>query len=1199
MKGINVDTGLALVQEILGQSKLTEVQEAVFRGVWMKQSYQEIIDAAAEHGYYYSLGHLKNTGSELWQALTDALGERVTKTNLPEVLERYQQQGRFAQRRQDWGDAPDVSSFYGRTGELATLSQWMQARCRLIAILGMGGMGKTSLAVRLAQSSTDQFEAVIWRSLRNAPPLEEVLTEMLQFLSDRPDLDLLRTPESKVSRLLHELSQRRCLVLLDNVESILQSGVHAGGYAPEYESYGHFFQQVGQTAHQSCLILTSREKPREIALLEGSHSHIRSLQLRGLAVADGQAIFKAKGCYGVDEQGLQEVFEHYAGNPLALKMVASGVQELADGDIAELIPYLQQGMFQFGDINNLLQRQFQRLSETEQQVMYWLAINRDPISIAELETDINSEILKRQLLAAVQSLGRRSLIERNGKWLSLQPVVMEYMTQRLVAEVCEELLHQEGDRLKDFALIKAQSKDYVRQAQVRLILRPVLAELQTVLGSARAVEQHLKQMVTMMQAKFPFQTGYAGGNLLNLLVQSGADLTGLDCSYLTIRQAYLVGVELARVNFAHADLSQSVFTETFGTIAALTFSPQGDLFASGGEFGEIRLWQTRDEKPLRILQGHVGWVLSVAFSPDGQYLASGSDDGMVKVWDTVTGRCLHTFKEHTNWVWSVAFAPCASPANEDGQILASASADGTIRLWNMQTQQVSKILTGHLGPIRSVAFSPDGNLLASAGVDATARLWDMQTGQCLHVLTGHEGWLFCVAFSANGLLASSGMDATIRLWDTYTGQLHQVLKGHTNIIRALSFSSDGQTLASGSTDHKIKLWDMRTGECIKTLCGHTDWVWAVAFAPLIESQDSKNPANLPTLISGDGNNTLKLWNASTGQCLKTWFGHTAHIQSIVFSPDSKLLCSGVSDGTMRLWDAPSGAHLKAVQASDYRILAVAFSSDQQILAAASKTLTLWNIRTGERLCELQEHTNLITSVQFTATGQLISGSFDGTAKLWDVQSGQCLHTFCGHTHSIWSVALSSDGQVLVTGSSDNTLKLWNLATKQPIATLSGHTSSIQTVAISLDGQLIASGGDDTYVKLWDSHSQNCIQTLEDHPYGIKSVAFSPDGRQLLTGGCDRIVRLWDVRTGELLQSFQGHTNRVFSVAFRAETPIIASGSEDQTIKFWSVKTGECVNTLRVPRTYEQMNITGATGLTKAQKSTLLSLGAVEACDFIL
>jgi hypothetical protein len=517
MKGLTLDTGLALVQEIL-QTKLTEVQKAVFRGVWMKQSYQEIVDAAAEHGYYYSVGHLKNTGSELWQALTDALGERVTKNNLPEVLERYQQQQQYFMGRQDWGDAPDISSFWGRADELAILKQWTQEQCRLIAILGMGGMGKTSLAVKLAQTTVDQFEAVIWRSLRNAPPLEEVLTEVLQFLSSGQDLELPRTLEAKVSRLLHEFGQRRCLLLFDNVESILQSGVHAGGYAAEYESYGHFFQRVGQIAHQSCLVLTSREKPREIALLEGAHSQIRSLQLRGLALADGQAIFKAKGCYGVDEKGFQEVFEHYAGNPLALKMVASGVQELADGDIAELIPYLQQGMFQFGDIDDLLERQFQRLSETEQEVMYWLTINRDPISLAELEADIGSELLKRQLLAAVQSLGRRSLIERNGKWLSLQPVVMEYMTQRLVTEICEEVLQQKCERLKDFALIKAHSKDYVRQAQIRLILCPVLEELQTGLGTVQAVERHLKQMLSTVRAEYSLQAGYVGGNLLNLLI---------------------------------------------------------------------------------------------------------------------------------------------------------------------------------------------------------------------------------------------------------------------------------------------------------------------------------------------------------------------------------------------------------------------------------------------------------------------------------------------------------------------------------------------------------------------------------------------------------------------------------------------------------------------------------------------------------
>lgn len=463
---MTIEEALELVEKALHNGCLNNVQELVFRKSWEGQSYDKIAGASS-----YDPGYIKDVGSKLWQSLSLALGEKVTKHSLQKVLERVakprnqpiEQQSHCAPAtiiQQDWGEAIDVSVFYGRSQELALLNQWvLHDRCRLVAILGMGGMGKTSLSVKLAEQVQNQFEFLFWRSLSCAPPFEELITELIQFLSNQQEVNLPETVEGKTARLLHYLRSSRCLLILDNCESILQGGSQTGQYLKDYEGYGYLLKSVGEVRHQSCVIITSREKPKEIGLLEGVTSPVRSLQLQGLAPVEAQAIFTDKGCFGCNRQDWLEIFEHYAGNPLALKMVASGVRELFDGDVAELLPYLRQGKLGFADINELLGRQFDRLSEAEQQVMNWLAVNREPVSLPELETDVVSEAITKQLLGALRSLSQRSIVEHTEKRWSLQPVIMEYATTEFLTAICEDIIDQRQKFLRNYALIKAQSKD--------------------------------------------------------------------------------------------------------------------------------------------------------------------------------------------------------------------------------------------------------------------------------------------------------------------------------------------------------------------------------------------------------------------------------------------------------------------------------------------------------------------------------------------------------------------------------------------------------------------------------------------------------------------------------------------------------------------------------------------------------------------
>jgi WD40 repeat protein len=1233
----SVEEVLSVLDTVLTPYGLSNLQELIVRGCWEGQTYTQIAETTG-----YDDDYIRDVGFQLWRKLSKTLHQKVSKSNFKTVLRRHVQ-GQHAivsapvsvsSRLLDWGTAADVPLFFGRDREFTTLTQWVQTdRCRLIGILGMGGMGKTSFTIRFAQTLQNEFEGLIWRSLKAAPPLSDLLDNLLKVLAPSPEKTVPDSIPGKLEQLIEYLRQSRCLIILDNFDVLLQGEQLGGVFQPAYEDYGELLQYVGEIAHNSCVLITSREKPQGMDGMDGDRLPVRTLYLNGLDPAASAQILRQKELAGT-EQDLQRLIDYYRGHPLALKIISTSIRDLFDGNIAQ---FLQQGSGVFNGLQKLLTKQFQRLSSLEQAILYWLAINSEPVSVTQLLEDLVPEPTKAKLLEALESLKRRSLIETakaaltlalsqgereqendvlpsattNEKLLlpspsgrgvalslskgvggeghsirfTLQPVIMECLIDELIQQVCGEIKAIAPQAFLSHALVKAQTEDNLRDCQTRLILQPLTAQLMGHFGSAIALSHHLHALRQHLQTLPTHQIGYGGGNLLNLFRHLKTDLAGQDFSGLTLRQAILHDISLRRTNFTQAAFRQCSFANTFGGITHLAFSPDGKRFATCDSNGSVALWSVTGMHPTAKCIGHDFWTWAVAFSPNSSLLASCGQDQTIRLWDTATGHCHKILKGHTSIVTDVAFSP-------DGFSLLSCSTDGTAKQWDITTGNCMQTFLGHETCVWGVVFAPDGRHCYSGGEDNCIRYWDLSTGDCLKVFTGHTQWIMAIALSPDGLqLASACLDGSIKLWCTATANCLHTLSGHQAPVLSVAFSPNGRTLASGSYDQTVRIWNARTGACTQRLHKHNNRIWCVKFHP-----------NGHLLASGGDDHTARFWNPTTGDSTNTLQGHSNGIYAISLHSNNTLLASGHEDQTVRLWQVLPASTATAqtilepfqtLRGHQNRILAIAFSPDGHTLASGSldRTIKLWNPETYQCHLTLQGHQSWIWDVAFHPNSKtLASASYDRTVKLWDLKTGHCTHTLEGHLGSALSVAFSPDGQWLASGGYEQMLKLWNPESGECVRTWYAHSNRIWAVAFSPNSQWLATAGEDGNIMLWDAETGDRLQTLSGHSQSVLCLRFSADGRQLFSSSGDRTVKQWDLQTGKCLQTLSGHDHWAWSLAL-ASANILLSGSQDETIQCWDVNTGKPLQRLEVPRPYAGMNITDTKGLTDAQRQTLTVLGA--------
>ena len=1092
----------------------------------------------------------------------------------------------------DWDEALDVLSFYGRQSELATLSQWVvQEHCRVVSVLGMGGIGKSALAVTLMHQVAEHFEVVLFRSLRDAPSCEAWLSDCLQVLSPQPLLDVPISLEGRLSLLLERLRERRTLLVLDNLEALLQEGESGGHYRPGHEGYGHLLWRVGETKHQSCLLLTSREKPAGLERLEGTRSPVRSLRLAELDAVSCEQLLAEKDVVGTPEERAH-LIAAYAGNPLALKVVTETIADLFAGEIS---PFLKHGTVIFGSIGELLAEQFARLSVLEQTVLLWLAIGREPLCLDELLALLAFPLPQSQLLEAMDSLRRRSLVERGHRpgSVTLQSVVLEYVTERLIEETTSELTQGRLSRLIEHGLSQTTAREDVRQAQERLLVAPILARLYHLYPRRMEVEEHLLSLLALLRERADYAQGYGPTNLVTLLRLQQGHLRGVDLSHLALRRVYLQGVEMQDASLTGATLRDSVLTSALDATFAVAISRNAQYWAAGSRSGEVRVWREAGQTLHLLWQAHTDTVMALAFSPDERRLATGSWDGTITLWE-VERETLSGTQVSPLWtVWqpssvlSVAFAP-------DGRTLASSANDAIVRLWDPQSGTPLETLP-HPAPVFAVAWSPDGRLLASGDSDGHIRVWETQATQpatCVAVFAGHTNWVRGLAFAPGGTrLVSASWDRTVRLWDVASGRCLHTLEGHTERAQTVAWSPDGRMAASAGVDAMIWIWNVETGSYRAVLQGHTAPVHSLAFTP-----DSHR------LLSGSEDGTLRLWDMARGQCVRLIKGHAAGLYDVAWSPDGTQLASTGSDTLVILWDVAGETPLRVLRGHRWRVEGVGWSPDGKILASSGwdNALRLWDPVTGtcvQVLRDADHPDNLFRSVAWSPDGRLLaSGRTLYGLQVWDVTTRTPRWVSRTHPSMIRHVAWSPDGTRLASGGDEGSLYVWDAADGMLLQTLEGHRGMVESVVWSPDGIRLASSAgsrDSGEVLIWDARSGERLRTCADAPGCVLALDWSRRGDLLVSGSSDGMLRWWDAQSGECVRVYQGHPGAVRSLRISPDGRRLASCGEDGTIKVWNLESAGLLRTMRRDRPYERLNITGVKGLTGAQKATLRALGAIE------
>ena len=516
------------------------------------------------------------------------------------------------------------------------------------------------------------------------------------------------------------------------------------------------------------------------------------------------------------------------------------------------------------------------------------------------------------------------------------------------------------------------------------------------------------------------------------------------------------------------------------------------LLAVGGWDGKVRVWSLPDLENVSEFEGPADRVMALRFAPDSDNVAAGlwafespEQQHSLLLADARTGKLSKTvplpgrpfWLSYRNGDWLCSAGTQTVVVSENGdprsplshQVMAC-SNDGLMaavlregNVVELQTTKNTLSLAGHSGPVISASFNADGTRLATCSRDQTIRVWNTQSGGLVRKLAGHEWQVTSAAFvPGTTLIATASWDHTVRLWDLATTHAIRSIPAHSSSVLCMAIDAKRDRFATGAHDGTIKLWRLNDFRCTQTIQAHRQPVQDVAF-----SIDGTQ------LVSASWDRTARVHDLTAeGREPVILGGHSDLVLASQFAPDGKRLFTGSRDNTIRVWQASTGQLLDVIEGHDDHIHTIRFHPDGQTFASAGhKSVRLWSLD-GEPQRVLTR--NIIQedySLAFHPDGsQLVAGN-DRLLSFWEPTTGQALETVLASRDEMLAVSYSSDGSRLVSVSASGVVRIWDTLHRIPLTNLRDAPAQVHRAMFTPDGKQVIGGLSNGRIVIWDGREQ--------------------------------------------------------------------------------------------------------------------------------